>query len=659
MKVNINRALEKEIILSIGMIVKNEEKHLENCLSALKRFMDQVSCELIIVDTGSTDRTKEIALKYTDKVYDFEWIDDFSAARNFGLEKAKGKWFMFLDADEYMDEDVSQMVAFFTYPEVHERFNSASYVIRNYNNNVTKQGKDFLGSRIVRLTPEVRFEGKIHEYLEMTPPHGYLDTVFHHYGYANGAENVTKKKKDRNMPSLLKQYEENPDDARTLYLLIEGHNDSNTEEINKYLEEALEAIKLPKNQAYKNMILLEAIKVNIISKKWEKALEMVDVYFGVEGNENNVLVLNVYIFLADIYSALMNNEKIAESYENYFKAYERYKNHELNLQDLRFTAVMGCSEYEYQVQILKYIQSLCMLQRYEEAQAKLKEIDIAEISKGDFKTYIGSYCKILENLKDYKQATELYAKVLEINDQDKINFVLQVFEEYFKSYELERESFVNAMIESGIDGLYVELMNLVKADNNGENIARKLDYFIEKPISWKYGYSEAIYLCIKHNVDLNCIISKMGHNELRSHFPIIASAHSDYAKLTMEYCQNVDFTQDIKSLLWMTSALETAVLSSYNLYSEEREELYNLFICTLSDYVFNIYNPELLNPQDIEVLPELHRFGYYMTVAFIAKDNGDAIGYIRGLRDALKLCESMKDLVSFYLDKFEKEMKER
>lgn len=113
MKSNINKSSGNNLILSIGMIVKNEEKHLDNCLSALKRFMNQIPCELIIVDTGSTDRTKEIALKYTDKVYDFEWINDFAAARNFGLEKAKGKWFMFLDADEYMDEDCSEMVSFF------------------------------------------------------------------------------------------------------------------------------------------------------------------------------------------------------------------------------------------------------------------------------------------------------------------------------------------------------------------------------------------------------------------------------------------------------------------------------------------------------------------------------------------------------------------
>lgn len=104
---------------------------------SFEKVYDQIPCELITC-TGSTDRTKEIALKYTDKVYDFEWINDFAAARNFGLEKAKGKWFMFLDADEYMDEDCSEMVSFFSMPELYEKYNSASYIIRNYDDNVTK-----------------------------------------------------------------------------------------------------------------------------------------------------------------------------------------------------------------------------------------------------------------------------------------------------------------------------------------------------------------------------------------------------------------------------------------------------------------------------------------------------------------------------------------
>ena len=86
--------------LSIGMIVKNEEKYLDRCLAAIKPILDSIDSELIIADTGSTDSTVEIAKKYTDNVFHFEWINDFAAARNSTLDRAKGEWYMFLDADE-------------------------------------------------------------------------------------------------------------------------------------------------------------------------------------------------------------------------------------------------------------------------------------------------------------------------------------------------------------------------------------------------------------------------------------------------------------------------------------------------------------------------------------------------------------------------------
>lgn len=89
------------IEISVCMIVKNEEKVLERCLNSLKGIWD----ELIIVDTGSSDNTKKIAGKYTDKIYDFEWIDDFSAARNFACSKAKKDYIYMADADELLDEE--------------------------------------------------------------------------------------------------------------------------------------------------------------------------------------------------------------------------------------------------------------------------------------------------------------------------------------------------------------------------------------------------------------------------------------------------------------------------------------------------------------------------------------------------------------------------
>ncbi|MBQ7918945.1 MAG: glycosyltransferase family 2 protein, partial [Lachnospiraceae bacterium] len=89
------------ISVSLCMIVKNEEAVLRRCLDSVADLMD----EIIIVDTGSTDKTKAIAGEYTDKVYDFEWINDFSAARNFAFSKANRDYIYSADADEVLDEE--------------------------------------------------------------------------------------------------------------------------------------------------------------------------------------------------------------------------------------------------------------------------------------------------------------------------------------------------------------------------------------------------------------------------------------------------------------------------------------------------------------------------------------------------------------------------
>lgn len=89
------------ITVSLCMIVKNEEAILARCLDSVADLMD----EIIIVDTGSTDRTKEIASQYTSQVYDFPWQDDFSAARNFSFSKASMEYIYAPDADEIIDEE--------------------------------------------------------------------------------------------------------------------------------------------------------------------------------------------------------------------------------------------------------------------------------------------------------------------------------------------------------------------------------------------------------------------------------------------------------------------------------------------------------------------------------------------------------------------------
>lgn len=94
------------IKLSLCMIVKNEEDTLARCLDSVKDIVD----EIIIVDTGSTDKTKEVAAKYTEKIYDFKWVYDFSKARNYSFSKATKDYIMWLDADDVvLDQDRKKM----------------------------------------------------------------------------------------------------------------------------------------------------------------------------------------------------------------------------------------------------------------------------------------------------------------------------------------------------------------------------------------------------------------------------------------------------------------------------------------------------------------------------------------------------------------------
>ena len=95
--------------ISQCMIVKNEERNIEKALSWGKGVVS----EQIVVDTGSTDRTVEIAESMGAKIYHFEWIDDFAAAKNFAISKAKYEWIALLDADEYFLEEDAKKLLFY------------------------------------------------------------------------------------------------------------------------------------------------------------------------------------------------------------------------------------------------------------------------------------------------------------------------------------------------------------------------------------------------------------------------------------------------------------------------------------------------------------------------------------------------------------------
>lgn len=167
----------KEISISLCLIVKNEEHVLARCLDSVRDIMD----EIIIVDTGSTDRTKEIAGRYTDQIYDFPWVDDFAAARNYAFSKATMEYTLWLDADDVVLEedreklrqlkktlDTSIDAVNMHYALAYDQYGYAVYSLRR--------------NRLVRTCRHFPWIGAVHEYLGVSGVVQNSDIVITHKG---------------------------------------------------------------------------------------------------------------------------------------------------------------------------------------------------------------------------------------------------------------------------------------------------------------------------------------------------------------------------------------------------------------------------------------------------------------------------------------------
>jgi len=200
--------------LSQCMIVKNEEKNIEKALSWGKGIV----IEQIVVDTGSTDRTVEIAEKMGAKVFHFEWVNDFSAAKNFAIEQATGNWIAMLDADEYFPPEDAKTL--YTYlrkimadPDLKSTCLALNFPLVNVDDNGNPMSV-YDQERLFRNIPTSRYNGKIHEMLQVPAANishvGDLKVI--HTGYADSVYRETEKV-GRNIDLLRAELLERPNDV--------------------------------------------------------------------------------------------------------------------------------------------------------------------------------------------------------------------------------------------------------------------------------------------------------------------------------------------------------------------------------------------------------------------------------------------------------------
>lgn len=203
-------------MISLCMIVKNEERNLARCLNSAKACVD----EMIIVDTGSTDNTVKIAEQFGAKIFHYQWDEDFAAARNYSLDKATGDWILYLDADEELEPNCCQRLRSLATTSLYE-----AYFFQIINLTDGNDPLKHINVRMFRNKPEYRFEGKLHEQIisSITAKGSQAPVVnsgicIMHYGYL-ASEFLAKNKAVRNHRINQRLVDDDPNNPFYLYSL--------------------------------------------------------------------------------------------------------------------------------------------------------------------------------------------------------------------------------------------------------------------------------------------------------------------------------------------------------------------------------------------------------------------------------------------------------
>jgi len=434
------------LFLTIGIIVKNEEKNLERCLESLKPIREAFETELIIVDTGSVDDTVRIAEKYADEVRHFEWVKDFSAARNASLEGARGEWFMYIDADEWFG-DCTDLIEFFRTGEYKEH-DTATYIQRNYSSeNINGCYSDSMPLRLTKIFADTKFVNPIHEHLNTACKSlKRLSSFVHHFGYLEFKKQDSQKR-ERNIEILLKELKRNDSSVYLqLYEVLHGYDNA------KAIEYAREGIRLSErtgDNIYMPFILRKLIALAYHnSGEFEKAAAVTDEYFSkrkaAKGVEAVILSdMDMHALRAIVFCKL-DASKAAAAFEKYAALYKKFKQGEINTRDMYFDTLRFANDNQFVNVSCMLISALVEAGDYKAALALRGNAPYSSVIScfgyEAAKTRIAQDLRLVSQIPDYSCFNELW---LELKDE-KEAFPLLCSEILREASELNIEAFTPA-----------------------------------------------------------------------------------------------------------------------------------------------------------------------------------------------------------------------
>ena len=300
--------------ISVCIIAKNEEQYINECLHRLSDY----DWEIVVVDTGSTDRTVEIARKYTPNVYHFDWVNDFSAARNFSISKASNDYILVVDCDEYLekDEHTDYLISTLTTQVPPKQAGMLSRLSPTFDSaNLDAEPVSIVHEQIARFFHKkyTHYQGSIHEQLAAIDgsPLTFVPVplTFYHAGYST--LDLKKEKTSRNIPLLEAELHTNRHDPYILFQLGQSYFGlSDYERALPYFEEAL-TLDVNEQEEYVQTMIESYGYCLLYLKQYTRALELEGVYSVFSKRADFVFLIGL------IY---MNNAMFDRAIQEFLKA---------------------------------------------------------------------------------------------------------------------------------------------------------------------------------------------------------------------------------------------------------------------------------------------------------------------------------------------------
>ncbi len=635
--------------LSIALIVKNEEKVLRRCLDSLAPLREALSCQIIITDTGSTDATIEIAKEYADTFIEFKWINDFSAARNTGVEVAEGRWFLYIDADEYFDESALRIVDFLKSTTC-DKYDSATLKLRNYLDDGKRHSDAFLHRLANFKSGKTFFKDAIHEHLPVPLKHVFaIDAILHHDGYI-GAKLLQKS--DRNQSALDRIIEDDPLDIRARIHSILGRSDMEIR-----LRECEEAIKifeennLP-SSTYSNALYSQLCNIYYTLKRYHEAIEIGEKFLKIN-SENILPVLAINQVLGDSKYHLGDYNGAITS----FKAYQKICAELDKKPDVMHGTVVSLSHISpIQRQNSNIIIAKCYneLGNLKESKAFMARINLLSLlDEYQFPMFLSDYFKIMLKLKMYSELKEIYTSL-----SKNLKFRTYFITEIEKILPIADSSTRNALIEefSGKDDAYLLINGIRSADfdlstfnDNELNLIAQDDLILNQDC-----FSDVIYASVKSG---RCIVDLFPHlkaQKLYKLIEMISTNRLDWFDTTYNYLKklNMQKISPMQCLYYRDLSYSLLSISEKNAtmhgIGEKIVFLFGFFIELSQAYISAVYNLQVIS-DNLPLLSERDTFAFIVHPAYSARGKSPA-DYLRTLKEALKYDVALSDAVKYVLE---------